>query len=320
MSRIPFIEDIAGEFIDITHEVEVSVVTVCFNPLEAGRKDVFHKNLESVQAQKGVRLEHLIIDGASTDGTVEWLKTFRSTNHDIRILSKQDSGIYEAMNRGIALARGKYIIFLNTDDYFHDMQGMAVSMARIESFQCEFSFAPVCFSPSSQHHSSPQIAPHKRLHRFLISWCFSHQSMLTLRSFLLRLDGFDTSYRSAADYDLLLRMIAAGAKGCFVPLPFTTFTPGGFSYSEENTKLIKDECVCALQSFFKHSCSVEMSHMEAEYIFRYHVFPSKYLDLYKNIQKLIREHFIGIPNNLMSRLSWRFNYIKYYLKCLNSNI
>lgn len=330
MFRIPSIEEFAGQVIvkeasgkaepvpgDIEGCVEVTVVTVCFNPLKAGRREVFLKNLDSVQSQTGVRLEHLIVDGASTDGTVDWLKSYTNTSHDIRILSKPDSGIYEAMNRAIALARGKYIIYLNSDDYFHDPCGMAVSVRRIEELDCDFSFAPIRFSDPSVRHN-PQLNPQKRLYRFIISWCFSHQTMLTSRSLLQRIDGFDTSYRSAADYDMLLRMIAAGARGCFVPLVFSTFSMGGFS--EENFDDGVAECVCSLQDFFQDFYSIEMSHQEAEYIFTRRVFPSKYIDLYKQIQKLIRERFIGIPKGPIFWLSYKFNYIKYYLKCRNSSI
>ena len=300
-----------------TRRVDVSVVTVCFNPLEAGRREVFRKNLDSVQAQEGVSLEHLIIDGASTDGTLEWLSAYQGTRHDIRILSQPDSGIYEAMNRGIALARGKYVIFLNSDDYFHDPRGMAVSTSRLEELGCEFSFAPVRFSDSSIRHN-PQLAPQRRLYRFLISWCFSHQTMLTSRTLLRRIDGFDTSYKSAADYDLLLRMIAAGAKGCFVPLTFATFSTGGFS--EQNFDCSTGECILSLQSFFRDFFHVTMSHREAEYVFTHRIFPSKYIDLYKSTQKLIRERFIGIPDGPVAWFLWRFNYIKYYLKCLFTSI
>ena len=209
---------------------------------------MFLKNLDSVQQQEGVRLEHLIIDGASTDGTLELLKDYNNTNHDIRILSKPDNGIYEAMNRGIALSRGKYVIFLNSDDYFHNPSGMSHSIERIEHLGCDFSFAPVRFDPPGVRHHA-QLAPQRRLHRFLVSWSFSHQSMLTSREMLLRMDGFDTSYRSAADYDLMLRMIEAGAKGCFVPCTFTTFRLNGFS--AENRELAISECICT------HKCYKE---------------------------------------------------------------
>lgn len=328
MSRIPNIDDLAGQVVSkcvigdekptkVSQAIDVSVVTVCFNPLEAGRKELFLKNLDSVQAQEGILLEHLIIDGHSTDGTIEWLMEYQNEKYDIRILSKSDSGIYEAMNRGIALAKGKYIIFLNSDDYFHDNYGMNVSFSRIEKFQCEFSFAPICFSDSSIRHH-PQLAPQKRLHHFLISWPASHQSMLTKRSSLISLDGFDTTYRSAADYDLLLRMIISGAKGCYVPLAFSTFTLGGFSCSPENSTLIREECARSLQDFYRKFYSVNMSQIEVEKIFSNRVYPRKYKDIYVKSQRLIRERFIGIPQGPINWASQCFNFIKYYLKCIKS--
>ena len=301
---------------DAAQGIDVSVVTVCFNPLKAGRREVFLKNLDSVQAQEGVSLEHLIIDGASTDGTLEWLKSYDNTRHDIRILSHPDNGIYEAMNRGIALARGKYVIFLNSDDYFHDPHGMRRSAERIELLKCDFSFAPVRFDPAGVSHH-PQLAPQRRLHRFLISWPFSHQSMLNSRKMLLRLDGFDTTYKSAADYDLLLRMIEDGARGCFVPCNFTTFRLGGFS--ADNRELVKEECTRSLRNFYRNIFSTEMTHDEVAYIIKHRVYPRRYINIYKQTQELIRERFVGVPGGPTAWTSRWFNYFKYYLKCLNSN-
>ena len=339
MARIPYIEELAEEVVKYaqeadelhrcstaapyekhngsTHDALVSVVTVCFNPLVAGRREVFRKNLDSVQAQEGVRLEHIIVDGNSTDGTVEWLTGYGNERYDIRILSMADSGIYEAMNRGIALARGKYVIFLNTDDFFHNPHGMANSVARLEKFGCDFSFAPVRFDPPGVRHSA-QLAPQRRLHRFLISWSFSHQSMLTLRSSLLRMDGFDTTYRSAADYDLLLRLIAAGAKGCFVPCTFTTFRLGGFS--RDNRELAINECVRSLRDFYRNVYSTLMAWEEVDYIIRYRVYPHRYLYIYKQTQLLIRERFVGVPGGPFAFVSRWFNYFKYYRKCQKANI
>lgn len=301
----------------LTDDIDVSVVTVCFNPLKAGRRELFYKNMQSVQEQEGVRLEHLIIDGASTDGTYDWLTHLQNTRYDIRILSEPDSGIYEAMNKGIALARGKYIIYLNSDDFFHNPLGMAASVARLEELRCDFSFAPIRFSENKLRHN-PQLAPHKRLYRFIIGWCFSHQTMLTSRSKLLSIDGFDTSYKSAADYDLLLRLIVNDATGCFVPLTFSTFTLGGFSFSEENTKAVEDECIRCLQNFYKDFYAVEMTYDEVEFIFRKHIYPHKYIKIYKQSQELIRKRFIGTPKGPVAWLSWWFNYYKYYLRCIKA--
>lgn len=319
MSRIPSIIEIKDKVIckEVCRETpDISVVTVCYNPIKAGRIDLFRKSLDSVQQQEEVQVEHIIIDGASTDGTVQWLKEYKNTTYNISILSMPDEGIYDAMNRGIALSHGKYLLFLGTDDYFHNPHGLKRSLDRIEQFSCEFSFAPVCFSDPLIRHN-PQLAPQKRIHRFLISWCFSHQSMLTKRSALIAIDGFDTFYRSAADYDLLLRLIENGAKGCFVPCCFSTFNTEGFS--KENQELSITEFTHILQNFYSRYYSTEMTYDEVSYIVKYRIYPHKYLSLYKDSQRLIRERFVGIPYNFMTWLSRWFNYTKYYLKCINNS-
>ena len=138
-SNIPFVEELQNSIVlkpanDGTEQIEplVSVVTACFNPLKDGRKELFLKNLNSVQQQTGVSVEHIIVDGASTDGTLEFLQTYDNKHFDIRILSMPDSGIYEAMNRGIAISRGKYVIFLNTDDFYHQEDGLSVNVKVLE--------------------------------------------------------------------------------------------------------------------------------------------------------------------------------------------
>ena len=120
---------------DVATHPLISVVTACFNPLKDGRKDLFLKSLDSAQQQIGVSLEHIIVDGASTDGTLEFLQAYDNNNHDIRILSMPDSGIYEAMNRGIALSRGKYVIFLNTDDFYHRTDGLLLCAEALDKYK-----------------------------------------------------------------------------------------------------------------------------------------------------------------------------------------
>ena len=99
---------------------DITVVTVVLNAIDGNRSRRLHQCLDSVQKQKNVRVEHLIVDGASKDGTTEMLRAYKNRNVDIRLLSKPDAGIYDAMNRGIALAHGKYVIFLYSDDYYQD--------------------------------------------------------------------------------------------------------------------------------------------------------------------------------------------------------
>ena len=119
--------------------------------------------------QTGVVVEHLIIDGSSTDGTLDFLQAYTNAHHDIRILSKPDSGIYEAMNRGIALSRGKYVIVLNSDDYYHRADGLASSVKALEENNCGFTFAPISpIGPHTRH--SPHRDPQKHIHKFFVFW------------------------------------------------------------------------------------------------------------------------------------------------------
>lgn len=208
---------------------DVTVVTVVFNAVKGGRGKMFCQCLDSVQSQRGVAVEHLIVDGASEDGTVDMVRGYDNRNVGIRLLSFHDSGIYDAMNRGIALARGKYVVFLNSDDFYHDASGLADAFARLERTGRDFSFAPARVLRAEDGKPMDHPNSHPRAGRIFVNMEFSHQSVVARREALLAVGGFDLRYRSAADYDLILRLILTGHRACCVPRSFVTFRMGGFS-------------------------------------------------------------------------------------------
>lgn len=292
---------------------DVTVVTVCFNPLKDGRQELLAKNLDSVQNQEGVTVEHLIIDGASTDGTLEFLSKYENECFDIRILSKSDSGIYDAMNRGIALAKGKYVIFLNSDDYYHRNDGLALSYKALEESDCSFTFAPIVPTGSPFLHRLHRH-PERHLHRLFIFPTIPHQSMLYRRSALVEVNGYDPSYRMGGDHDLTLRLIASGHKGCFVDKAFVTFSTGGFSTQDSALKF--QEKVRRIRRFHKDVFNVEFTDNETGELVRHYRYPRRFLPVYVASQQLIDRTFIGVPQNFWQRLLRRFNFWKYYLKCV----
>lgn len=295
----------------------VTVVTVCFNPLREGRQNLFALNLDSVQRQVGVPLEHLIIDGASSDGTLDFLSAFDNKCHDIRILSKDDSGIYEAMNRGIALARGKFVIFLNSDDYYHRADGLALSLKALEESDFSFTFAPVL--PKGPHTRFTHYHhPQRRLHKLFISNTIPHPSMLYRRETLLEVGGYDQTYRLAADYDLTLRLISSGHKGCFVNHCFATFVTGGFSTQDKNKELEIKEKIQMVRNAHREAFGIELSEQESEVLVMKSRYPRKYLSVYVASQETLSHAFVGLPKGMGYQIVRRFNYYKYYLKCLLS--
>lgn len=215
----------------------VTVVTVCFNLFENNRVHMFEQCVASVQRQNYPRLEHLVIDGASTDATPALLEQYASRGW-LRYISEPDSGIYDAMNKGIQLARGKYIAFLNSDDFWHGEQAVAHSVHELERTAAAFSYAPRTIVDETGAFVCKESAG---LGVFLHLMPFCHQTMFTRRDVLMKYGGFDSRhFRSAADYDLVLRLLLGGEKGCYVASDFTSFRLGGFSVTGD--ELSRKEC------------------------------------------------------------------------------
>ena len=212
----------------------VTVITVCFNLVSNGRSAHFEQCLLSVNLQDYPHMEHLVIDGGSQDGTLELLQKYAARGW-IRYVSEPDSGIYDAMNKGIRLARGKYVVFLNSDDYWHHRRAVSASVAALEQGNAAFSYAPRTIV---QEDGAFMCAESPALGAFLQLMPFCHQTMFTRRELLLAYGGFDAAqYRSAADYDLVFRLLLGGESGVFVPLNFTSFRLGGYSVACEEVSL-----------------------------------------------------------------------------------
>lgn len=224
--------------------VLVSVVTITYNIIDAGRKEFLRQCFESVHNQTYDNIEHIVIDGASTDGTVELIREYADKGW-ITYISEPDKGIYEAMNKGIDRASGKYIAFLNSDDFWHDPRGVEESVKYLEQENADFSYATCYYLDKNENYLAclkPQIGS------FYIRMPFSHQTMFTKREKMLELGKFDENYRSAADYDFVYRLILSGAKGVQVPLNFTTYRFIGISSVQTDISI--SECKKIFEKIF----------------------------------------------------------------------
>ena len=290
--------------------MEITVVTVCYNVIEAGRREMFLQCLTSVQAQHGVSLEHLIVDGASTDGTLELAQDFVAETHPVRIISEPDKGIYDAMNKGLNQAKGKYIIYLNTDDYYHNPNGLKASLERIKQTGCDFSFAPI-YVLWEKKKKNPHVNPSSRIFKFFFHSVLSHQSILASTQTLRELGGFDLSFRSAADYDLELRLIMGGYKGCFVPLEFVSYRMIG--QSSVNVDLSREESARSLQQNYQRFLSVAMSQEEAMFMHCRHRLPRRFGALFPTLVGMTDKCFVGIERSALETLSYNYKLFTSYI-------
>ena len=208
----------------------VTVVTVLFNIVRGNRVEHFRQCMDSVLKQTHRDIEHLLVDGASTDGTLDLLREYEG-KRGVRIISEPDTGIYDAMNKGVAAATGKYVVFLNSDDYWHDRRGLECSVECLERAQADFSFAPCRYvndDGSEVGNSMPELGC------VCSAMPFCHQTMLSRVDVIRKVGGFaDKALRISADYDLILNLLVHGAKPVHVPLNFTTFRTGGASATDQ---------------------------------------------------------------------------------------
>lgn len=282
--------------------MDITVVTVCYNVVDAGRREMFLQCMESVQAQQGVSLEHLIVDGASTDGTLELAQRFVAKNHPVRVISEKDTGIFDAMNKGLRQAVGEYIIYLNTDDYYHNPEGLKTSLERLRQTGCAFSFAPI-YVLWEKKKKNPHVNPCTRLHKFFFHSVLSHQSILAKTETLRQLGGFDLTFKSAADYDLELRMVMGGERSCFVPMEFVSYRMIG--QSSVNVGLSIEESARSLQQNYKRYLSADLSSEEAMFLHLKHRLPRRFAHLFPQLIALHKDAFVGVEMSVCETMRSR---------------
>jgi glycosyltransferase involved in cell wall biosynthesis len=182
--------------------MRVSVVTVCFN---AG--DTIADALRSVNAQTYPDLEHIVVDGGSTDGTVEAVR--RHGQRVSTMVSEPDHGIYDAMNKGLAMATGRCVTFLNADDWYVFPDAISTLAAAMEARRSKAAYANVAYVSRQQPNRRRRTwrSGPMRKGAFARGWAPPHPTFMADRAMLLDLGGFDRRYRLAADFDLMLRML-----------------------------------------------------------------------------------------------------------------
>jgi len=175
----------------------VTIITATKDVIKSGRREAFVRCVESV-AKITVEHEHVIVDGASTDGTVDLIAELAKENGSIKWFSEIDSGIYNAFNKGIAKATGEWIYFIGSDDYVF-APSVFDDVIKGVSDGCDMVISPV------RHSDGSKLFADKRLFRnILIIKHYCHQGVMMKKSLIERLGGFDESYKIGADYKMCL--------------------------------------------------------------------------------------------------------------------
>lgn len=183
------------------YKTTISIITAVRNDVQN-----IARTMSSVYSQSFADIEYIIIDGASTDGTLDAIS--RSKDDRTIVISEPDKGVYDAMNKGIALSHGDWVLFMNSGDVFHDDNVLSdmVEAGMTNSQMLYYGNVKACYwdgdvieKPNEFFKSSLKFKG--------IGIC--HQSMFFPGDSIRRMK-YDLSYRIAADYDMALRMYNQG--------------------------------------------------------------------------------------------------------------
>ena len=179
------------------------MITVCRNS-----RTTIADTFDSLQSQTYSNIEHIVIDGASTDGTLELLQRHRAAI--THLISEPDKGIYDAMNKGLRLATGEYVAYLNADDvYAH-----ADVISRVVSVATEGDYDAVYGDLVYVSQSDPQkIIRYWRSCKYkpgMVEWGWmpAHPTFFIKTAILREIGGFDIRFRYQADFELMLRLFS----------------------------------------------------------------------------------------------------------------
>lgn len=201
----------------------ITVITVCYNS-----EKYITSTLESVLAQTYTNLEYIIIDGQSTDRTLEIIEEYRSKfGGRMRFISEPDRGIYDAMNKGIKMAKGTLIGIINSDDWY---EGDAVETI-VKNYNASEKYQ-ILYGVQRIIKNGRELQCWYYNYEFLESQMITHPTCFVTKAVYDDLGMFDLQYKSAADYDFMLRMFYNGMVK-FIPVfhIIANFRLGGISGS-----------------------------------------------------------------------------------------
>jgi len=226
----------------------VSIITVTKDLVNNNRVNKFNKMIESIANQDYGRdnIEHIIIDGGSTDGSVDLIKYFDKLGKIDFWISETDSGIYEAMNRGITYSSGRYIAFMNTDDYYLSY-AVSESIMNIQKNNIDLSYAGFLYENEINVVTKADEPRDWDASMLIQGIPGGHETVFAHRDCFKIVGLFDTKYKIVADYDWIIRAFLKGLRAKKLCKNILIMSLGGASFEK---KIEYNENIELLTTYF----------------------------------------------------------------------
>lgn len=225
--------------------MKLSIITVCKNAENAIERTILSVVTQSCFAEN---IEYLIIDGASTDKTVEIIKQY-ADKYPIKWISEPDSGIYSAMNKALKMANGKTIYFLNAGDSLFDEKTISLVLNEFEKNNPDFLYTDILLCKNNELQQA-KIKKFDRVDKyFLFRDCICHQASFFKKSVFEKFGGFNEGFKLAADYEMLLKIMAdKNLKKAYLPITAAYYDVTGISSTSKD--IVKKERVEIQKHFY----------------------------------------------------------------------
>ena len=211
---------------DICYDIKLTCVTVTYNCVKSGNREKLKRCIESVANLK-TKHEHLIYDGASTDGTLEILRELEVKIPYLKVVSEPDTGIYNALNKGIRDAKGEWFYVLGSDDYISNPLILDNIIKQTDTEDIDAIVTTVRRQTSSGEYD--WFTDISQLNQIFTSPCVCHQGELIKTRISRDLGGFDEMYKIAADSDMFFKAHLKNLKFKYIFNIFAYFSCGGCS-------------------------------------------------------------------------------------------
>ena len=205
--------------------MKISIITPTFN-----NKGTVADTIESVSAQTHRDIEHIIIDGGSSDGTLEIIE--KHEKRIAKIVSEPDEGLYDAINKGIKLASGDVIGILNSDDFYADNKVVETVAGEMQMTGADVCWGDLVYVRPENKNSVMRCwkSSEYSQRKFRRGWMPPHPAFFVRKEVYGKYDVYNIEFQIAADYELMLRFLEKHkVSSCYIPKILVKMRAGGKS-------------------------------------------------------------------------------------------
>lgn len=216
-------------------KLKISLITVTFNSAAT-----LADTIKSVIKQDYSNIEYIIVDGGSTDQTIEIIKKYEE-RFPIKWVSEPDKGLYDAINKGIKMATGDVVGIINSDDFYHRADGLSKIAKGFDNEEVDCVFADIRFVRPENLQKTVRYYSSKNFHPKKFKWGFmpAHPTFFAKRELFEKLGYYKTDYYIGADYELLIRFLYNNKlKYLYLPFDLMKMRTGGRSTNSFKSNLI----------------------------------------------------------------------------------